>query len=191
MLVGGLPGSGRSTFAELLVDDPDRDWVLLSSDEVRKELSALPPLTDYAASFRSGLYDAQHTEATYAELLRRAGVALGQGLSVVLDASWSSARYRGLAEVVARTHAAALTQVRRPVPLPVASQRVASRSAVHHVSDATAEVVAPDGTRRLAWTSGIVCDMTEPPERAHVQVQRAMALRPFPVAPDGPVRTAT
>ena len=186
VLVGGLPGSGKSTLAERLVDDPQHDWVLLSSDEVRKELAGLAPLTDCAAPYRTGLYDARHTDATYSELLRRAGVALGQGVSVVVDASWTSARHRALAEVVARTCAAALTQVRCVVPVPVATERVVARSAARHVSDATAEVVSRMARDTDEWTSGIVCDTTRPLESVWVSVQRAMALRPFPVAPDGP-----
>jgi predicted kinase len=99
-LVGGLPGTGKSTPAGALAGRAGA--VLLSSDTVRKELAGMDPLTPAAAGYGDGLYSADHTEALYAEVLRRAGMLLARGESVVLDASWTtSASHRRAAAQLA------------------------------------------------------------------------------------------
>lgn len=98
-LVGGLPGTGKSTPAGALAGRAGA--VLLSSDTVRKELAGMDPLTPAAAGYGEGLYSADHTEALYAEVLHRAGMLLARGESVVLDASWTSASHRRAAAQLA------------------------------------------------------------------------------------------
>jgi aminoglycoside phosphotransferase family enzyme/predicted kinase len=110
VLVGGLPGAGKSTIAGLAADRLGA--VLLSSDRLRKELSGLSPLTPHHQQYRHGLYDVEHTRSTYAELLRRAGDLLRNGESVVLDASWNDARFRAEASVVAEQCSSQLVQAR-------------------------------------------------------------------------------
>jgi hypothetical protein len=75
VLVGGLPGTGKSTLARGLADA--RGWAVLRSDEVRKELTGLPAAVPASSAWGEGLYRPEMTAATYAELLRRASAALG------------------------------------------------------------------------------------------------------------------
>ncbi|WP_343947317.1 AAA family ATPase, partial [Pseudonocardia zijingensis] len=98
-LVGGLPGTGKTTLAGALADRFGA--VVLSSDRIRKELAGLAPSTPAGAGFRKGIYTPEHTEELYSELLHRAEQLLGRGESVVLDASWTAAPHRAAAAEIA------------------------------------------------------------------------------------------
>lgn len=135
VLVGGLPGTGKSTLAGRIADE--LGLVVLSSDRIRKELAGLNPVEPAPAAYRKGLYTAGHTRKVYAELLSRAELLLSRGESVVLDASWSSALWRTAATHLAeRTHTR-LTALRCQAPAAVAAERMAGR---HGPSDATEAV---------------------------------------------------
>ncbi len=156
--VGGLPGTGKSTLARALVEADDRDWVLLSSDEIRKELAGLAPTTRAGASYGAGIYDAEHTARTYAEMLRRAGTALERGVNAILDASWTDPTQRGLVERLGAEHAVAVTPVVCTAPLELCRQRMARRRTGPHVSDADDEVLARMAERPLAWPGAATVD---------------------------------
>src|SRR6478752_3475237 len=95
ILVGGLPGAGKSTVAGLVADRLGA--VLLSTDRLRKEMSGRAPQMRSAERYQRGLYDREHTERTYAELLDRAARLVCHGETVVLDGSWTSERLRSQA----------------------------------------------------------------------------------------------
>jgi hypothetical protein len=82
----GLMGSGKSTLAAQLAFE--LGIASCNSDETRKRNMGLPPGTPARDAFGEGLYDRNATEATYAELLRRAESQLQQGSSVIIDASF-------------------------------------------------------------------------------------------------------
>lgn len=82
----GLMGSGKSTLAAQLAFE--LGMTSFNSDETRKRIMGLPPDSPARAAFGEGLYDRQSTEATYAELLRRAEIQLQKGSAVVVDASF-------------------------------------------------------------------------------------------------------
>ena len=76
-LVGGLPGTGKTTVAGALADRFGA--VLLSSDRLRKELAGLSPMDHAAAAYGEGLYTAERTDELYAQLLHRTGELLARG----------------------------------------------------------------------------------------------------------------
>jgi aminoglycoside phosphotransferase family enzyme/predicted kinase len=161
VLVGGLPGTGKSTLAHRLAADDPRNWVVLRSDEVRKELAALGPHQHALAAFREGLYGAQHTARTYDVLTTRARVALTHGLSVVLDASWSSTTQRQTAAAVARETTSGLHEFECRAPGEVAATRLRERAArARDPSDATPEIAAEMADHFDAWDGAIVIDTT-------------------------------
>jgi aminoglycoside phosphotransferase family enzyme/predicted kinase len=136
ILVGGAPGTGKSTVAGGLAD-----WLggtLLQSDRLRKELAGLTPAPRAPEDYRQGLYDSHHTDATYAELARRAEVLLSLGETVVLDASWSATRHRRLAANAAERASSPVIAVRCEVPETVAAQRITARTP--ELSDATPQI---------------------------------------------------
>lgn len=141
VLVGGEPGTGKSTIAGGLADRLGA--TLLQSDRLRKELAGLTPARRPAEGYREGLYDSSHTNATYAELARRAGELLALGETVVLDASWNAAPHRALAAAAAARTSSPLVAIRCVAPETTAAQRITARAGA--LSDATPEIA-----RRMA-----------------------------------------
>ncbi|QIZ38662.1 bifunctional aminoglycoside phosphotransferase/ATP-binding protein [Saccharopolyspora sp. ASAGF58] len=137
VLVGGLPGTGKSTLAGALADRMGA--VLLRTDQIRRELPGAAGLAIHAGYGR-GLYEAAHVHDTYQEMLTRSRILLEHGESVVLDASWSSADERESARAVAHGTAALATELRCVAPLDITEARIADRTG--DVSDATADIAA-------------------------------------------------
>ncbi len=163
VLVGGAPGTGKSTVAAGLGEA--LGWTVLRSDLVRKELAGLPPTADATTTPGSGLYSTSMTDATYRELLRRAERALGLGESVVLDASWTRASARDQASEVARVTASDLVELRCDAPADVAATRIAGRRARGtDASDATADVARALRRDADPWPAAAVLTTTGPPD---------------------------
>jgi uncharacterized protein len=159
ILVGGLPGTGKSTLARGLGEALGA--VVVRSDVIRKELAGLPAHQDASSRFGEGLYGAASTAATYAELLERAGSALRTGESVVLDASWTDQAARQRARQLARETASEVVELRCVVPGAVAERRIGERARKgRDASDADAAVA-----RRMAavvdpWPEATEVDTT-------------------------------
>jgi uncharacterized protein len=151
-VVGGLPGTGKTTLAAAIGDR--LAWPVLRSDELRKGLAGLDPLTPAPAAFGEGIYGAGATDATYADLLRRASRLLARGECVVLDASFSSARWRSEAATLAADRCADLVEICCQLPAGVAANRLRRRAAVgRDASDATPDLAATMARRFDAWPS--------------------------------------
>jgi uncharacterized protein len=161
VVVGGLPGTGKSTVAGALGDALGA--AVLRSDEVRKELDGQAIDRPAAAAYREGLYTAEHTARTYCEVLRRAGVALGMGESVVLDASFTDDAWRDAARRLAVEADAPLTELRCRVDADVAADRIRRRQAAGGgASDATPAIAAAMAATETAWPSAHVVDTSGP-----------------------------
>lgn len=157
VLVGGLPGTGKSTVARSVGEE--RGWVVLRSDEVRKQLAGVEASTHEPAGFKEGLYREDVTEATYSALLGQARTHLELGCPVVLDASWSSSTRRDAAAVLAEQCSAELIQLRCEAPDTLAGQRIAARSRRgDDPSDATAEVARAMAAEFDPWPEAETLD---------------------------------
>jgi aminoglycoside phosphotransferase family enzyme/predicted kinase len=90
ILVGGLPGTGKSTLARTLAIQAG--FELVRSDQVRKELAAAAGVEPSGSStaYSGGIYSPDWNERTYAECLRRARAALFDGKRVIVDATFRS-----------------------------------------------------------------------------------------------------
>jgi aminoglycoside phosphotransferase family enzyme/predicted kinase len=126
ILVGGAPATGKSTLAGALADELGA--VVLSTDRIRKELVGLDPLSSAAAGFGEGIYTPQWTERTYGELLRRAGLLLGLGETVILDASWTDAGHRQRAAAVAGAAHSGLVSLRCAADPEIVASRLRGRA---------------------------------------------------------------
>lgn len=165
VLVGGAPGTGKSTLAAALGEV--LGWPVLRSDVVRKELVGLAPGERATAPLDEGLYAPTRTQAVYAELLDRAGPRLSLGASVILDASWSDAEHRERAAELAEVLAADVVALRCDAPAEVTSARVQHRlEGGRDASDATAEVAEAMAARFDPWPAATRVDTSGAKEEA-------------------------
>jgi len=86
VLVGGLPGTGKSTFARGLSEVGG--FEVVSSDRQRKRLAGLEEEDSAAATFGAGIYTPEWTRRTYAACLRSAAHRLCAGGRVIVDATF-------------------------------------------------------------------------------------------------------
>ncbi|WP_286259792.1 AAA family ATPase [Streptomyces graminofaciens] len=169
-LVGGLPGSGKSTLSGALADR--LGVTLLSSDRLRKELAGIPAEQSAAAAYGEGLYSPEWTNKTYAALLDRASVLLSRGESVVLDASWSNPEQREAAlRMAERTHAD-LVALHCRVPGETTAVRLATRAP--GASDADLDVATAMAATEPPWPEAVAVDTSGSLEAAVVQALAAI-----------------
>lgn len=86
LLVGGLPGSGKTTTARALASAIGS--AVTSADETRKRLAGLGEGVHPAAEIDSGLYSSEMNQQVYAALLGATEQALTRGRSIILDATF-------------------------------------------------------------------------------------------------------
>ncbi len=158
VLVGGLPGSGKSTLAEHLGDE--LGWAVLGSDEVRRDLGLR-----YADLRDESAYQPETVSQVYAEVLRRADELMAHGVSVVLDATWTSASEREKARATAAGRGAEVLEVRCDAPVEVSRARVARRRPTSE-SEATPEVVDALLAHADPWPEAVVVDTSGAPPAA-------------------------
>jgi uncharacterized protein len=94
VLVGGLPGTGKSTLAQALAHQAG--FELIRSDQIRKELAARRSLggvncLDLGAS---GIYTPEWTENTYQACFDCSDTALFEGKRVLVDATFRQESHR-------------------------------------------------------------------------------------------------
>jgi aminoglycoside phosphotransferase family enzyme/predicted kinase len=163
VVVGGPPGTGKSTLGAGLADR--LGMTLLSSDRVRKELAQISPSVPAEAERGEDIYTGAWTRRVYAEMLRRAAMLLVRGESVVLDATWGNSTHRDLARQVAEDCSADLVQIRCQASSAVADARLASRatvSAAGTVSDATPVIAAGLRVDFARWPDASIVDTNRP-----------------------------
>jgi aminoglycoside phosphotransferase family enzyme/predicted kinase len=157
VVIGGLPGTGKSTLAAVVAGDLDA--VVVRSDEVRKRLAGLPAAAHAAAAVDQGIYDPASIAGTYAEMIREARLLLEGGHSVVLDASFSGEEPRRAAGDLAAAATAQVTMLQCVAPFDVSGRRLAERAAVGaDPSDADAAVAAAMASRFAPWREATEID---------------------------------
>ncbi|MFE1382942.1 AAA family ATPase [Streptomyces sp. NPDC058740] len=177
ILVGGLPGSGKSALSGALADR--LGVTLLSSDRLRKELAGIPADQPAAAPYGEGLYTPEWTARTYAALLERAASLLERGESVLLDATWSNPAQRDAAQGIAERTGADLVALHCQVPGDVTAVRLDGRAA--GPSDADLDVALALAQREPPWAEAVAIDTSGPLEAA---VSQALAaVRPYDTGP--------
>jgi uncharacterized protein len=160
VLVGGAPGTGKSTVAGRLADDLGA--VLLRSDRVRKELAGLAPATPRPSPWGTGLYTPAGSARTYDELLAHAGTLLAMGETVVLDATWSSTAHREHARRTAAEAFSAVVELRCEAPAAVAAERIRARRGSADPSDADPGIARHLATAFEPWPEAAVLETTAP-----------------------------
>jgi Uncharacterized protein conserved in bacteria len=162
-LVGGLPGTGKSTLAADLADH--LGWTVLRSDEIRKDLAGIGHTARGDDAYGEGLYDERATTATYEALLDRARALLQLGEPVILDASWSTSRWRDAARAVAAATASDLVELRCHAPVGITRERLVTRAASGaDASDASIMVAERMAATDEPWPSAVTIDTAQSPD---------------------------
>jgi uncharacterized protein len=175
VVVGGLPGTGKSTVATAVGDALGA--VVIRSDEVRKELGGLPAGSPAGAGLDEGLYRPDMTQRTYRAVLERARTLLGLGHSAVLDATFADPAWRAAAVGLAEEAVADLCELRCVAPLSLTVERAEARRAQGgDPSDADQAVVRAWADREAPWPSASDVDTSGPVERAVQQALSAMGV---------------
>lgn len=165
ILVGGTPGTGKSTLAGAL--GGRLGAAVLRSDEIRKTLAGVPAGTSAASSLGTGIYTGEWTERTYAEMLARAGRLLRHGESVILDATWAEGRHRAFARAAAERDLADIVELRCTLPDDIARARATCRAQTGgDASDADGNIAASIAAVFEAWPQAIEVSTTETPAAA-------------------------
>ncbi|WP_197676285.1 bifunctional aminoglycoside phosphotransferase/ATP-binding protein [Nakamurella panacisegetis] len=171
ILVGGLPGTGKSTLSGALADQ--LNGAIVRSDRVRKEINGIDPEARAGAAWEAGLYRPEISEMAYAAMLVRAREMLDMGETVVLDASWSSAAQRARARSVAADSSSPIAELRCTVGTSVAMDRIARRRGSGDPSDATGEIATTMAAHFDPWPEAAVIDTGHDPQRT-AQLARSM-----------------
>jgi len=131
--VGGLIASGKTTIAEGIGDDLGA--AVVGTDLTRKQMLGVVPQLHLNDPSWKGAYDPAFTERVYVEVLRRAGVVLASGRSVVVDASFRSRAERQAASELARASNVPIRFVECRVNAAVARERLVRRERQNAISD--------------------------------------------------------
>ncbi|KAB2352250.1 bifunctional aminoglycoside phosphotransferase/ATP-binding protein [Actinomadura rudentiformis] len=180
ILVGGLPGTGKTTLAGALADQ--LGCTMLSSDRTRKELAGLPAEESAAAPYGTGIYDPSSTDRTYATLLDRARRLLQMGETVLLDASWIARSHRDEAIALASEFRADFHALRCEAPARLATERLRTRP--HGASDADTKIAAAMAADAVPWPGATTIDTSGPVDKA---VEQALSV----IRPDIPSTSST
>lgn len=166
VLVGGLPGTGKTTLSRSLAERLGA--LRVSSDELRDDV--VP-----RGSAGGARYGAAALDAVYGEVLRRAGDALGMGEHVVLDASWLHEHRRSAARDLAQRTGALLVELRCDCPADVAEARIARRAQQGtDASEATVEVRRALASAADPWQESHRIDTAAPVSIAIAAAQRCI-----------------
>ena len=115
ILTHGLPGSGKSTFAQAALERLQA--IRIRSDVERKRLFGLSPLDDSRSGAGEGIYSDDATRRTYARLHELARGLLDAGFPVIVDAAFLKQEERE------QFHALALSM---SVPFAIASMQAST-----------------------------------------------------------------
>ena len=141
--VGGLSGSGKSTFARAVAPGlgASPGAVILRTDEVRKRLWGVAP----TARLGPDAYTPEAHRRTHDELFANARNLLAASVSVVLDATFLDAAERARAAQVAAAAGVPFRPAWLEAPLAVLEARITARSG--DASDATVAVLRDQAAR--------------------------------------------
>ena len=136
IMVGGGPGSGKTTLARALAEHLGA--LVVSTDDVRAEMVGRHEISGEPGVPGEGLYSPDNVYAVYGAVLRRAHLALCEGRTVILDGTWADERNRARAREMAAGASATMTEIACAATLDTAVNRIRTRTAT--TSQVTPEI---------------------------------------------------
>lgn len=164
VLVGGLPGTGKSRLAADLERRANMTWI--RADAVRKELAGLAAGASGKSEIEGGIYTHAWNDRTYGECRDRARAILEAGGRVVVDASFKEERRREELLAVARACGARAHLLICVAPPEAVRARLAQRHDDPSDADWTIYAHAARTWEPLGPVSASVASMVET-ERPH------------------------
>lgn len=161
-LVGGNPGTGKSTLARALAGRVGAQ--VISTDDVRRELRDAGTIGGDSGVLDAGLYSVDNVAAVYESVLHRARPLLSAGQSVILDGTWRDPDARTQARRLAAETHSAFVELMCSVTIDAAGWRIATRPAGN--SEVTPEIAAVLAAQRSGWDSAHLIDTSARPEEA-------------------------
>jgi aminoglycoside phosphotransferase family enzyme/predicted kinase len=173
ILVGGGPGTGKTTLARSLAEDIGAQ--VISTDDVRAAMVRFGEITGTPGVLDEGLYTPENIDAVYDGVLRRANLGLCEGRSVVLDGTWHDPRHRELARRLAAEAGAVVVEFACTAPLDATVARVRSRTDTS--SQVTPEIATALADRvEDAWAGAHPIDTTGPQADSVAQARALCSL---------------
>jgi uncharacterized protein len=130
----GLPATGKSALAEALSES--LSLTIFQSDKIRKEGNDHLALQEEIVPFEQGIYRAAMRQRVYARMFARAQEYLKNGRSVILDATFSRAKWREEARQLAADLDTNLVFVECFCRLETIRERLEQREQKQSISDA-------------------------------------------------------
>ncbi len=159
LLLGGGPGTGKTTLADSLSDV--LGWATVDSDTLRKDMRGIAH-HDHRVALHPDLYGESATDDMYRQLIDHASSLLDAGESVIVDASWAREAHREAARLAAHRHGAQLIEIQCDLDPDLARERIRSRQRTGRgASDATTDLI---GRSRDAWPAAMPLDTAHPVE---------------------------
>lgn len=159
VIVGGAPGTGKSTLARALAGPLDARVV--STDDVRAQMVAAGEIAGPPGTLGEGLYSPANVAAVYDAVLRRAHLSLCEGRSVILDGTFADPDLGDRVREMAGASFVPVTELVCVAPLADTVARIETRTA-------TTSQVTPDIAVALAGRDAERAQASEGrPGRAH------------------------
>ncbi|ORB74354.1 AAA family ATPase [Mycobacterium scrofulaceum] len=158
-LVGGNPGTGKSTVARGLAERVGAQ--VISTDDVRRELRDAGAIAGEPGVLNAGLYSPGQVAVVYETALRRARQLLSEGHSVILDGTWRDPHARDQAHRLATETHSALVEFVCSAAAGVAADRIKTRPA--GTSEVTPEIAAELAAGHADWAGAHRIDTSRNP----------------------------
>lgn len=173
VLVGGSPGTGKTTVARELAKRIDA--VAVSTDDVRRELVARGALGGTPGDLDAGRYSPDNVATVYTEALRRAALMLSGGRSVVLDGTWRDPVERQRARDMASENSCGTVELECSLDVERALARIRSRDR-DSTSEITPELAANLHAEHPRWPEARRVDTGRPLGDSVDEAQRLCCL---------------
>jgi len=143
ILLQGLSGSGKSFFANQLIEHLDNfNAIIISSDRIRKTLFGISPETRVSEEDKKSLYSPEMNKKTYRALEEYADICLKNGFNVIIDATFLKFEHREAFYNISRKHDVQSYLFSLQTSTEQASQSILNRQQLNtNPSDATIDVM--------------------------------------------------